>query len=62
MNPPDDDKERASQTDLPKAVEDLKKKEATEDRGETPVDTSLGHPETAKGTPEERLPPDDDEN
>ena len=62
MNLPDDDKEKDSGADLRKAVEDLKKKEAMEDRGDMPVDSSLGHPETDDAKHEERLPPDDDEN
>jgi len=62
MTPPDDDKEKTSEDDLRKAVEDLKKKDATEDREDMPVDSSLGHPETETVKPVERLPPDDDEN
>ena len=58
----DDDKEKASEADLRKAVKDLKKEGATEDCGDMPVDSSLGNPVTVKGTPVERLPPDDEEN
>jgi hypothetical protein len=63
MNSTDDDKKKASEDDLRKAVEDLKKKPDTAaDRGDMPVDSSLGHPDTKTEAPGERLPPDDDEN
>jgi hypothetical protein len=61
MPPADADKEKAAEDDLRKAVEDLKKNDATEDLGDMPVDSSLGRPETENGKPE-RIQADDDEN
>jgi hypothetical protein len=62
MNPKDDDKEKATEDGLRKAVEDLKKKDAEEDRGDMPVDASLGRSGMEAGGEEERLPLDDEEN
>ena len=62
MNLTDDDEGKADEDDLREAVDDLKKKDATEDRGDMAMDPALGHLELNKGAPEEPLPSDDDEN
>jgi hypothetical protein len=63
MNSKDPAKDNQSEAGLTKTLDGLKKKvDGETDRGDMPVDSSLGHPDMKKGADEERLPPDDDEN